>query len=299
VQFNVVIPTYNRAASVLTAVRSALAQSYEHVTVVVVDDGSSDNTEAVIEEFGDARVSYVRQPNRGPSAARNAGAAAAPGDALVFLDSDDELLPEALAHFAEKLRDHDIVLGGWTHVSADASDQGTIVPDPALVARTRFGPFQSGAFAITTAFFHACGGFDELLRYSENTDFGWRVREHLAPGRSIGVVEAPVVKHNRQAERPYDTARYDAARRILATRAYEKEADPGDARAVRGFRSNYLAIAAVSAARLGKRGEAVGYAVRALCLQPLSKARHRTVASVARHLATRPRFGRLPPENEG
>jgi GT2 family glycosyltransferase len=91
---SVVIPTYNRATMVERAVRSALAQDYEALEVVVVDDGSSDDTAARLAVFGD-RVRLVCHPvNRGASAARNTGIEAARGEYVALLDSDDLWAPD-------------------------------------------------------------------------------------------------------------------------------------------------------------------------------------------------------------
>ncbi len=88
---SVVIPTFNRAEFVVMAITSALEQSYRNCDVVVVDDGSTDDTRAAIERrFGDnPRVRYIWQKNQGVSSARNLGLAAAQGDLITFLDSDD------------------------------------------------------------------------------------------------------------------------------------------------------------------------------------------------------------------
>lgn len=86
---SVVMPTFNRANCIKESIDSALAQTSECFEIVVVDDGSSDNTRAVVEAFG-ARVRYVFQENSGVSAARNAGVEIALGEWIAFLDSDDE-----------------------------------------------------------------------------------------------------------------------------------------------------------------------------------------------------------------
>lgn len=93
---SVIIPTYNRAASLGQAVNSVLTQGCEHLEVIVVDDGSTDQTREVLHTFGD-RIRVIQQENGGVSAARNAGMAAAAGEWLGFLDSDDLWRPEKLA----------------------------------------------------------------------------------------------------------------------------------------------------------------------------------------------------------
>lgn len=94
--FSIVIPAYNRADKIGRTLASCLAQADPDFEVVVVDDGSSDDTAAVTEAIGDFRIRCVRQPNAGASAARNRGIREARGRYVAFLDSDDEFLPEKL-----------------------------------------------------------------------------------------------------------------------------------------------------------------------------------------------------------
>ncbi|MCU0749637.1 MAG: glycosyltransferase [Akkermansiaceae bacterium] len=93
---SVIIPTYNRASQVPGAVESVLAQTWENCEVIVIDDGSKDNTSEVLAPFMD-RIRYVKTENGGVSAARNRGILEADGDWIAFLDSDDTWDPDKLA----------------------------------------------------------------------------------------------------------------------------------------------------------------------------------------------------------
>ena len=93
---SVVIPTYNRAYCIAESVGSVLRQTHDNLEVVVVDDGSTDNTREVLESLGDERVRYVRQRNAGACAARNHGVDVARGHLVAFHDSDDVWLEHKL-----------------------------------------------------------------------------------------------------------------------------------------------------------------------------------------------------------
>jgi glycosyltransferase involved in cell wall biosynthesis len=94
---SVVLPTYNRERTIARAIRSILSQSYENFELLVVDDGSTDGTEAVVGAIQDPRVHYIRLPqNRGASAARNEGLRRSKGEFVAFQDSDDEWLCDKL-----------------------------------------------------------------------------------------------------------------------------------------------------------------------------------------------------------
>ncbi|MEM9011054.1 MAG: glycosyltransferase family 2 protein [Pseudomonadota bacterium] len=98
VKVSVVLPTYNRSASVVDAARSVLQQSFRDLELLIVDDASSEDIEAVVAGLGDARVRYLRhEKNAGAAAARNTGVAAAQGELIAFQDSDDLWLPGKLA----------------------------------------------------------------------------------------------------------------------------------------------------------------------------------------------------------
>lgn len=95
---SVIIPTYNRARTIGSAIQSVLAQSFQDFEIIVVDDHSADPTRTIVEGFRDPRIRYLsREQNRGPAAARNAGIRAALGTYLAFLDSDDQWLPHKLS----------------------------------------------------------------------------------------------------------------------------------------------------------------------------------------------------------
>jgi glycosyltransferase involved in cell wall biosynthesis len=99
VRISVVMTTYNRAHRISDSTRSILAQSYADFELIIIDDGSTDDTMRVIDAFDDPRIFYTHQPNQGVSAARNMGISKARGDFIAFCDSDDLLEPVSLEYF--------------------------------------------------------------------------------------------------------------------------------------------------------------------------------------------------------
>lgn len=120
IKISVVIPSYNYAKYIASSVNSVLNQPIGNHEVVIVDDGSTDNTKGAVDEiinnWPDSRIKYIYQANQGVSTARNTGVKNSSGDYIWFLDSDDMLLPgafnNALEFIAENL-DMDMIYGGY------------------------------------------------------------------------------------------------------------------------------------------------------------------------------------------
>ena len=121
---SVVVPTYNRAYCLRRTLDSALAQSHRSLEILVVDDGSTDETGSMVRELcgSDQRVKYVRQENRGVSAARNRGMSLAQGDYIAFLDSDDVWKPWKLETQLACFRGRPEVVMVWTDMEAIDSE---------------------------------------------------------------------------------------------------------------------------------------------------------------------------------
>jgi len=126
-KFSVIIPAYNSAATLTRAVESVLAQSWPADEIIVIDDGSTDDTLLVAREFGD-QVRVIHQSNAGVSVARNRGADVATGDWLAFLDADDWYYPDRLRWHAEWIaRDGslDFLTGDYEYRREDGCLTGT------------------------------------------------------------------------------------------------------------------------------------------------------------------------------
>ena len=177
---SVVIPTYNRAETVARAIRSALSQTLQGLEVIVVDDGSTDDTVDVVARFG-AAVRYVKQANRGVAAARNRGVEMAWSDYVAFLDSDDEWLPEKLER-QMALLEQDPSLGfvySEAHVVDGAARRVGIKPETRHaetleeLLRGNFVPTLTVVARRERVL--AAGGFDTTLSGPEDYDLWMRL----------------------------------------------------------------------------------------------------------------------------
>lgn len=181
--FGVVIPTFNRADVLPRAIESVLGQTFEGLELIVVDDGSTDDTEAVVAGFDDRRIRYVRQENSGRSAARNRGVELSSAANVTFLDSDDEALPNWLADFARGLDREErvgIVCTGFIREEPDGS-RTEVIPRPLgafFGAPDRRGLFMARSFAVRRDLFLEVGGYVEELTFSENTELALRLVPH-------------------------------------------------------------------------------------------------------------------------
>ena len=128
---SVIIPTYNRADMVGQAIQSVLDQTCDDWELIVVDDGSQDNTHEVVKSYDDPRILYIYQDNKKLPGARNTGIEASSGDYIAFLDSDDLFLPDKLqTQMMAITRNPDIglVASGWTETDPQQNPLQTVSP---------------------------------------------------------------------------------------------------------------------------------------------------------------------------
>lgn len=226
---SVVIPAYNYAHFLERAIDSVLAQDHPRVEIIVVDDGSTDNTREVVTRYGD-RVRYVHQQNAGLSAARNTGMRMARHEWIALLDADDEFMPGMLRRLAETLADLPAEFGlaacDCRHMGSEggyiqkkyltgAEPQEVLTKD--ILVRNRF--VADAVLFRRDLALHA-GGFDTTLHSSEDRDM-WI---HLSRHCRLYKIAEPLVRvrvhggsMSRQAERM----------RVNMTRVLRKARDAG------------------------------------------------------------------------
>jgi glycosyltransferase involved in cell wall biosynthesis len=179
---SVIISCYNYGHFLAGAIESALNQTYTPYEIIVVDDGSSDNTADVVARY--QSVCYLRQPNRGVSAARNNGLRQSKGEYVVFLDADDELLPGALevgAECLDSMPDCGFVFGSWQLIAPGGMPTTTEMTSPpvdrnhypALLRRNYI--WNPGAVMHRRTVVESVGGFNTSLPSCEDFDLYLRV----------------------------------------------------------------------------------------------------------------------------
>lgn len=180
---SVVLPTYNRAGLLGEAIASVLGQSFTDLELIVVDDGSTDETPAVVGAISDGRVHYLRQENRGVAGACNTGIRAAQGKYVAFLGSDDRYLPEALAtlHLALEVQPEvGLVACGWRAVDEKGIALREIrpwlsVPQLGVTTWLLGCPFGTGMILVRREWLERVGGFNEAIGSAEDCDLGLRL----------------------------------------------------------------------------------------------------------------------------
>ena len=201
---SVIIPTYNRERFIADALTSVVDQTYRNTEIIVVDDGSTDDTEKEVHRFHSSRLHYKFQPNAGVSAALNTGLQMAQGHYIARLDSDDMFLPQKLERQVEKMKqDPDI---GMIYTQAyNISNEGRVLgiypqnhqlPEEPLKAlrSSLFPPSQSILFRSDCL--KKIGEFDESLPIAEDYDFCIRMAAHYR----LGYIDEPLVKIRKHTE---------------------------------------------------------------------------------------------------
>ena len=183
VQVSVVIPNFNTSRFIAAAIRSVLGQTYRSLEIIVVDDGSTDDSLEQVARFDDPRLTCLTQPNRGLAAARNAGIAVARGRYVAFLDSDDVWFSEKLARHVAVM-DADPTIGLTFSHSAYLDEDGRLTgdylvsgiarPDAlAMVSRNHVG--NGSTPVLRRECFERAGTFDEALSGCADWEFWVRV----------------------------------------------------------------------------------------------------------------------------
>ncbi len=176
-QISVIIPTWNRAGLLAEAIQSVLQQTFDDFELIIIDDGSTDNTAEVVRGFADPRIVYHYQDKQERSTTRNRGVALSSGEFVTFLDDDDWFLPRKLEAQLRGFREFPqagMIISGWDRVD----ETGRVVraerpwlhhPQPALKDWLFAAMAHVAAVLIRREWFERVGGFDRDLITNEDT----------------------------------------------------------------------------------------------------------------------------------
>jgi glycosyltransferase involved in cell wall biosynthesis len=274
-RISVVVPTYNLARFVCAAVDSALEQTLAPLEVIVIDDGSTDDTQAVLRKYeGVENVRVVLKPNGGVSTARNHGAALAKGELIAFLDADDIWLPRKLALQADLFAADDalgLVHCGAQDIDVDGNPLAVHVEgmagDVALDMLRFERPvilFSGSTALLPRQVFYDVGGFDVRLSTSADWDLNYRIASRWR----VGFVAQPLLQYRLHGSNMHGNIKVMRADMLLA---YEKaflEAGPELQRERRRCYGRLHMVLAGSFYAAGQKAQAVRHALLSVSLGP-------------------------------
>ena len=197
---SVIIPTHNRPRLTLRAIQSVQQQTLRDLEIIVVDDGSTDHTwqSLLTIQAQDCRISLAQQTSQGANPARNRGVSHAKAAHILFLDSDDELVPDALASLLKAAASDKVavVCGGAETVNDEGHHLETRYPrDLGPSYENQTGLFLAGTYLVSRDVLIHCGGFDSECRASQHKDLALRLVPHcVTSGQRIAFIKQTTVR---------------------------------------------------------------------------------------------------------
>jgi len=268
---SVIIPSYNRAHLLGRAIQSILNQTYQDFEIIVVDDGSKDNTEEVVRGFNDKRIRYIwHEVNKGGSAARNTGIRAARGEYIAFQDSDDEWLSQKLEKqmkvFEKVSPKVGVVYTGYWRLKGDKK---TYIPSSKvsqkegdihkILLEVNFVTTQ--AVVVKTECFERAGMFEEELRRLEDWELWIRISKYY----HFKCIDEPlVVSYYTPGSISADESALIRARKLILEKHFE------DTKKDRGLLAKHYRDIGLLLCSNGEMGQGRKYFITALKVYPLN-----------------------------
>jgi len=277
---SVVIPTFNRAHLISRAIKSIQDQTFRDWELLIVDDGSIDNTVQVISEFSDDhRIRYIGKENSGAAHSRNVGVEQASNEWITFLDSDDEARPDWLQKFVDEINSGaQIVSCGLEKYNEKGEHISTKIPTQN--AHRTGGQFTNGGvYILKKEHFLAIGGFDPLLRSGQHTELYFRLRKYAAERNIVTtVIPLPLIKihiHTGYRIRSDHKAKFEGS-------MYTYRKHFNDAIKPKKMRSLFEGLIAYNAFKIGKYDTAVAFGWKSFINKPGKKSFQRLLRYVFR-----------------
>ena len=268
---SVIIPSYNRAHLLGKAIQSILNQTYQDFEIIVVDDGSKDNTEEVVRGFNDKRIRYIwHEVNKGGSAARNTGIKAARGEYIAFQDSDDEWLSQKLEKqmkvFEKVSPKVGVVYTGYWRLKGDKK---TYIPSSKvsqkegdihkILLEVNFVTTQ--AVVVKTECFERAGMFEEELRRLEDWELWIRISKYY----HFKCIDEPlVVSYYTPGSISADESALIRARKLILEKHFE------DTKKDRGLLAKHYRDIGLLLCSNGEMGQGRKYFITVLKVYPLN-----------------------------
>ena len=266
---SVIIPTYNRTNLIGGAIQSVLNQTFQDFEIIVIDDGSTDNTEETVNSFNNIKIRYISHSNnRGVSAARNTGIRASRGEYIALLDSDDEWLPGKLDKQIKVLQSESsevgVVYSDLFYIDENGKNMnklrnpekgGYIYED--LLSKNCMSP--PSTLLIKKECFNRVGLFDNLLNAQEDWDMCIRIAKYYR----FALIKIPLVKYRLHSNQ---VSKNLGVKIITANRILVKYADELEIR--RRARSKHYFYIGNRFCHMGKTKEGQRYLLKAISLYP-------------------------------
>ena len=269
-KFTIITPTFNREDMLQTTIKSVQAQTFADWEMIIIDDGSTDNTEQIVKELflNDARIKYFKKPNTGQADSLNVGASKASGEFLTFLDSDDEAYPNWLEVVNNNIKQDTSVL---CVAAMRKMMNGKIVKEH--MCRWKFFgemvryKFTCGSLFLKKHILFDIGGYDPTMRCNIQTDLGYRLLTYLKKtNQKIVALDEYLVQinlHDGPRIRTNWEKRRDGTKQFLS-KHYDFIAENMPADIISSY-----AIIAFSNYKLRKRKESLQYLLKVIKLNPM------------------------------
>lgn len=265
----IITPTFNRETLVQATIKSILAQTFTNWELVIVDDGSTDDTESVIGKYlADTRIKYVKKANSGQAASLNVGATYANGDYITFLDSDDEAYSNWLEVVSSHIKeDTGIACVGAIRKLLDGTMIKEGMNEFKLFGKKIRAKLTCGSLFIKTNIFREIGGYDAVLRSNIQTDLGYRLFDYLrTTNLKIVVIEDYLVQINihdgPRIRTNWNKRREGSIQFMQKHYDFLSKNDPANI-------SNIYSVIAFSSYKLKNKKDAISYLFKAIRHNPL------------------------------
>ena len=188
-KISIILPAYNRENTIACSIQSILKQTWKDFELIIVDDGSTDNTCSVVETFSDSRIKYYRQENAGASSARNMGVIYSESDIIAFCDSDDTWKEDKLEKQIRFMEDNPEISLVYTAYMMHMHDKEVRVPNEGYICDRNIlsrllvkNTIGAPTIMVKKDVFRAVGGFDTSMKSLEDWDFAIKVAKKYQIG---------------------------------------------------------------------------------------------------------------------